>query len=142
MSSECSNVSSEINACLSRVAQSVNTVSDIAMADLDDFGKFQTDSAYVADFTAKMEQVLMNASSNTEGAVCSYLRYNPDFTEPTSGLFMTRNSTEEPFQSVTPTDFSVYDKTDMEHVGWYYTPVNNGAATWMSPYYNANVGIY
>ncbi len=142
MSSECSNVSSEINACLSRVAQSVNTVSDIAMADLDDFGKFQTDSAYVANFTAKMEQVLMNASSNTEGAVCSYLRYNPDFTEPTSGLFMTRNSTEEPFQSVTPTDFSVYDKTDTEHVGWYYTPVNNGAATWMSPYYNANVGIY
>lgn len=142
MISECGNVTSEINASLSRVAQSVDTVSDIAMADLDDFSKFQTDSAYVSEYTAKMEQVLLNASSNTEGAVCAYLRYNPDFTEPTSGLFMTRNSTEEAFQSVTPTDFSVYDKSDIEHVGWYYTPVNNGEATWMSPYYNANVGIY
>lgn len=140
--SECDNVSSEINACLSRVEQSVNTVSDIALADLDDFSKFQTDTAYVTEFTGKMEQVLMNASSNTEGAVCAYLRYNPDFTEPTSGLFLTRNSTAEAFQSVTPTDFSVYDKSDVEHVGWYYTPVNNGSAIWMSPYYNANVGIY
>lgn len=142
MISECDNVTAEINSCLSRVAQSVDTVCDIAMADLDDFSKFQTDGSYVTEFTGKMEQVLLNASANTEGAVCSYLRYNPDFTEPTSGLFLTRSSTDEAFQSVTPTDFSVYDKSDIEHVGWYYTPVNNGEATWMSPYYNANVGIY
>ena len=36
----------------------------------------------------------------------------------------------------------MYDKSDVSHVGWYYTPVNNGAPMWMSPYYNDNVGIY
>lgn len=142
MSAECSNVSADINAYLSSVEQSVNTLSDVAMADLDDFSAFQTSGAYVEEYTGKLYEMLLNSSSNTDGVVCSYIRFNPDFTEPTSGLFMTRNNTSEPFQSVTPTDFSIYDKSDIAHVGWYYTPVNNGKPTWMAPYLNENVGIY
>ena len=142
MHEECDNTAADINAYLSRVEQSVDTVSDITMNELTDFSSFQTSSEYVTTLTGELEQSLYSAASNTDGAICAYIRYNPDFTEPTSGLFMTRNSTAEEFQSVTPTDFSVYDKTDISHVGWYYTPVNNGAPTWMVPYYNDNVGIY
>lgn len=142
MHEECDNTAADINAYLSRVEQSVDTVSDITMNELTDFSSFQTSSEYVTTLTGELEQSLYSAASNTDGAICAYIRYNPDFTEPTSGLFMTRNSTAEEFQSVTPTDFSVYDKTDISHVGWYYTPVNNGAPTWMAPYYNDNVGIY
>ena len=142
MTAECNNIAADIDAYLGNVELSVDTLSDIALNSIGDFSKFKTDPTYVSDYTAKMEQTLMSSASNTNGAVCAYLRYNPDFTEPTSGLFMTRNSTSEPFQSVTPTDFSIYDKTDIAHVGWYYTPVNNGKATWMSPYLNENVGIY
>ena len=142
MHEECDNTAADINAYLSRVEQSVDTVSDITMNELTDFSSFQTSSEYVTTLTGELEQSLYSAASNTDGAICAYIRYNPDFTEPTSGLFMTRNSTAEDFQSVTPTDFSVYDKTDISHVGWYYTPVNNGVPTWMAPYYNDNVGIY
>lgn len=142
MHEECDNTAADINAYLSRVEQSVDTVSDITMNELTDFSSFQTSSEYVTTLTGELEQSLYSAASNTDGAICAYIRYNPDFTEPTSGLFMTRNSTAEEFQSVTPTDFSVYDKTDISHVGWYYTPVNNGEPTWMAPYYNDNVGIY
>lgn len=142
MNEECDNKATDINAYLSRVEQSVDTVSALTMNDLDDFSAFQTSTEYVTEFTGKLEQALFTAASNTDGAICAYIRYNPDFTEPTSGLFMTRNSTEEQFQSVTPTDFSTYDKSDISHVGWYYTPVNNGKPTWMSPYYNDNVDIY
>lgn len=142
MQEECDRTASDINSYLNRVEQSVKTVADLTMTSLDDFSKFQSSGEYVTELTGKLEDALYSASSNTAGAICSYIRYNPDFTEPTSGLFMTRNSTEEDFQSVTPTDFSVYDKSDVSHVGWYYTPVNNGAPMWMSPYYNDNVGIY
>lgn len=142
MTAECQNIAADIDAYLGNVELSVNSVSDIALSSINDFSKFRSDSGYVSDYTDKMEPILMNSASNTEGAVCAYLRYNPDFTEPTSGLFLTRNNTTDPFQSVTPTDFSIYDKTDIAHVGWYYTPVNNGKATWMSPYLNENVGIY
>ena len=137
-----SSISSDINSYLSKIEQSVDTLAETAMSDLDDFEAFKTDSAYVDAYTDKLEQLLLSSAGNTDGAICAYIRYNPDFTEPTSGLFMTRNSTDEAFQSVTPTDFSTYDKTDIAHVGWYYTPVNNGGPTWMNPYLNENVGIY
>ena len=137
-----SSISSDINSYLSKIEQSVDTLAEVAMADLDDFSSFQTSSAYVNEYTDAIEPLLLSAASNTDGAICAYIRYNPDFTEPTSGLFMTRNSTDEAFQSVTPTDFSTFDKTDIAHVGWYYTPVNNGEPTWMNPYLNENVGIY
>jgi len=137
-----SSISSDINAYLSKIEQSVDTVAEVAQSNLDDFNKFKTDKKYVTEYTNDIEHILFSAAGNTDGAICAYIRYNPDFTEPTSGLFLTRNSTSEPFQSVTPTDFSTFDKTDIAHVGWYYTPVNNGGPTWMNPYLNENVGIY
>ncbi len=137
-----SGISSDINAYLDMIEQSVDTLAEVAVTNLDDFNSFKTSSAYVNEYTDSIEPLLLSSASNTDGAICAYIRYNPDFTEPTSGLFFTRNSTEEAFQSVTPTDFSTFDKTDLAHVGWYYTPVNNGKPTWMNPYLNENVGIY
>ena len=137
-----SGISSDINAYLDMIEQSVDTLAEVAVTNLDDFNSFKTSSAYVNEYTDSIESLLLSSASNTDGAICAYIRYNPDFTEPTSGLFLTRNSTEEAFQSVTPTDFSTFDKTDLTHVGWYYTPVNNGKPTWMNPYLNENVGIY
>lgn len=135
-------VSSELDSSFEKIAVAVDSLADVALGDLTDLNKFKTDSAYVQSFSDSIEQSLISFATQTEGAICAYIRYNPDFTEPTSGLFLTRNTTDEAFQSVTPTDFSIYDKTDMAHVGWYYTPVNNGKPTWMSPYLNENVGIY
>lgn len=142
MQEECLRTSSDINSYLSRVEQSVDTLSDIALSTLDDFTQFQTSADYVTEYTEKLIQPITSVAENTDGAISAYIRYNPDFTDPTSGFFLLRNGTDEPFQSVIPTDFSVYEKTDLAHVGWYYTPVNNGAPMWMSPYLNENVGIY
>lgn len=142
LSSACEQSATEINSYLDTVEQAVNTAADYATTSVGDFSKFKTDSEYVAEFTKNYEKYFMTTASHTSGAIAAYIRYNPDFTEPTSGLFLTRNSTSEAFQSVTPTDFSVYDKSDTAHVGWYYTPVNNGAPLWMAPYLNENIGVY
>ena len=142
MASTGDNVSEKINAYIGKIELSVDTMADIAMENLDDFNAFQTDNKYVQSYTDAFLPTLTKFATHTDGAISAYIRYNPDFTEPTSGIFLLRNSTEEDFQSVTPTDFSIYDKTDLAHVGWYYTPVNNGKPTWMNPYLNENVGIY
>ena len=81
-------------------------------------------------------------SEHTDGAVTSYIRFNPEYSNPTSGCFLTRDSLSDPFTSVTPTDFSMYDPSDLEHVGWYYIPVQNGAPIWMDPYLNSNINVY
>lgn len=142
LTSVCGNRSSEIDSYLKTIEQSVNTIADYTLENIGDINKFKTSNEYVSDFTDHIEPYLMAATKHTEGVVTAYVRYNPDFTEPTSGLFLTKNSSSGSFDSVTPTDFSVYDKSDMAHVGWYYTPVNNGAPMWMSPYLNENVNVY
>ncbi|MGN0131233.1 MAG: methyl-accepting chemotaxis protein [Lachnospiraceae bacterium] len=137
----CENTSTEINALISRVEQSVDTLSDIAMDQMD-FSQFQNNDPYVTEYTDHLLSDFLKFSEHTDGAICSYIRYNPDFTNPTSGIFLTRSDTKSDFESVTPTDFSMYDKDDLAHVGWYYIPVANKAPIWMDPYLNENINVY
>ncbi|MBQ3601984.1 MAG: methyl-accepting chemotaxis protein [Lachnospiraceae bacterium] len=137
----CSDTGGEINALISRIEQSVGTLSDIAMERLD-FSKFQNNSAYVEEYTNGLLNDFVTFAEHTEGAITAYIRYNPDFTEPTSGIFLTRNDTESNFESVVPTDFSMYEPDDLAHVGWYYIPVANKAPIWMDPYLNENINVY
>ncbi len=137
----CANVGSEINAMISRVEQSVNMLSDIALERMD-FSKLQSSDVYVTEYTDSLMDTFLKFAEHTEGSICAYIRYNPDFTEPTSGIFYTRPDAGSPFESVTPTDFSMYEKDDLAHVGWYYIPVENKAPLWMDPYLNENIDKY
>lgn len=135
------NTGEDINALISRIEQSVDTLSDVAMERLD-FNKFKTDGAYVEEYTDGLLNDFVTFAEHTEGAITAYIRYNPEFTEPTSGIFLTRNDTESAFESVVPTDFSMYEPDDLAHVGWYYIPVANKAPIWMDPYLNENINVY
>lgn len=137
----CENTGEEINALISRIEQSVDTLTDIAMKQLE-FSNFKNNNEYVTNYTNGILEDFITFAEHTDGAITAYIRYNPEFTEPTSGIFLTRNDTESAFDSVTPTDFSMYDPSDAAHVGWYYIPVANKAPLWMDPYLNANINVY
>lgn len=141
MSMQCKNSSQEIDTTLTQVAQSVDTLAEIAVQSLD-LNKFRTDADYVETYTKALEPVALEFANNTEGALTYYIRYNPEFTDPTSGIFATRETADSEFELLTPTDFSMYDPSDLEHVGWYYIPVQNGGPTWMDPYLNSNINVY
>lgn len=136
------NFGNELNLQFEMISRSVDTMADICMQQLTDFHKFQTSEAYVEDYTESVMSVLLQSAENTPGVLTCYIRYNPDFTDPTSGIFLTRDNTDSPFESVPPTDFSIYDPDDAAHVGWYYIPVKYGAPLWMSPYRNENINVY
>lgn len=137
----CNNAAADINALISRIEQSVNTLSDIAMRELD-FSQMPNNDEYVEEYTAELMSTFETFAENTDGAITAYIRYNPDFTDPTSGIFLSRQSVDDPFDSIEPTDFTMYEKDDLTHVGWYYIPVENGASLWMDPYLNENINIY
>lgn len=124
-----------------RIEQSVDTLTEIAVSQLGDFDRFQNDAQYVEEYTKSIENIVLQFAEKTDGALTAYVRYNPDFTPPTSGIFMTRDSIDAGFESVEPTDFSTYEKDDLEHVGWYYIPVENKKPTWMNPYVNQNINV-
>lgn len=141
MELRCENTSLEINALLSRISQSVTTLSDYLTSELTDISQFRSNPEYVTAYTNKIEATVFNAAKNTEGALTAYVRFNPEFTAPTSGLFCSRSSANSDFEKLVPTDFSSYDPSDTAHVGWYYVPVQNGKPTWMAPYVNENLGV-
>lgn len=131
-----------LNEQMGMVEQAVNTAYRLALQELTDVKAFQTSKPYVDGFTAAMEPLLYEIGDSTAGALTVYLRYNPKFTEPDSGIFYSRSSDGEKFAALTPTDFSMYAPDDVEHVGWYYIPVQNGKPTWMAPYQNSNINVY
>lgn len=135
-------LANQIDAKLMQVSKSVDTLAGVCLSELQDFDKFQTSESYVNTYTESLNNVLLESAKNTKGAMTCYIRYNPEFTNPTSGIFLTRENEESDFDSVEPTDFTMYEPTDLEHVGWYYTPVNNGKPTWMDPYMNENINVY
>ena len=142
MNDVCHNATADFNAALSRIEQAVNTMAFYIDNNLDDFEKFKTSREYVDEFTEGLQPLLRAAARNTDSIVCAYVRYNPEFTDPESGAFLSRSNLSAPFEELVPTDFSMYDPSDLEHVGWYYIPVKNGKPTWMDPYLNSNINVY
>ena len=97
------------------------------------------DQDYFKDYEKKMNEVVISSTKDIQGLVASYIRYDPFLTHGTSGTFFTDVDGDGKPEPVTPTDLSAYDPSDMEHVGWFYTPLKNKKATWMEPYFNANI---
>lgn len=131
----------EINSTIQKIEQSVDTLSEVAMSNFD-YDSFRQSRDYADTYTETVQQAVLDFANHTNGAVTVYLRYNPNYSNPTSGIFAQRQSLDSDLQCLTPTDFSMYDESDVEHVGWYYLPVQAKEAIWMSPYMNENVNIY
>ena len=131
----------EINSTIQKIEQSVDTLSEVAMSNFD-YDWFRQSKDYADTYTETVQQAVLDFANHTNGAVTAYLRYNPDYSNPTSGVFAQRQSVDSELQCLTPTDFSMYDESDVEHVGWYYLPVQAKTAIWMSPYMNENINIY
>ena len=121
----------DIDNLLSQVEVAVNTLADVTKNQIQDVDKFKSSSSYVDSCTEALETTALQCANNTKGAMTYYIRYNPEFTEATSGIFASKESENADFKSLTPTDFSSFDKDDAEHVGWYYIP-----------YLNSNVNVY
>ncbi len=138
----CENQSENLNKVLERIEQSVDTVYAIAMAELTDIKAFKEDKSYVDAYTDSMYEVLLQAAEFTNEALTAYIRYDPAYGGSDSGLYLTRNNTQEAFVKGDLVDISQYDENDTEHVAWFYIPTKEEGANWLLPYYNANVGSY
>lgn len=138
----CQERKEELNNKIINIEQSVKTLSNIALDELDDVERFKTDQAYVKEYEGRIEEIAKKFGENTEGAMTFYMRFNPEFSEPTSGLFYTRSSMDDDFEKLTPTDFSKFDENDIEHVGWYYIPIKAKKEIWLDPYINSNINLY
>lgn len=137
----CNTKASELNALFSEIELSTETLRAYTVSQLESVERLKTDAAYVDTYTNGLLDIVVNAAKNTKGAMAVYVRFNPEFTNPQSGLFCSRRDKEGEFEVKTPTDLSLYDSSDIEHVGWFYIPVSNHKGTWIAPYYNKNIDV-
>ena len=138
----CENESAKINDSLRGMEKSVKIMESYLM----DFFPNDVD---IYDHTlqekviASAEQMFVDVANltDTEGTVSYYFRFDPEISDGTSGLFYSKTSVDSEFISFEPTDISLYEKGDTEHVGWFWEPYEAGKPVWMKPYHNLNNNI-
>lgn len=81
----------EINSVIQKIQQSVDTLSEVAMSSFD-YDAFVKDKAYADTYTKSVQKSVLDFANHTNGAVTVYLRYNPKYSNPTSGVFAQRPS--------------------------------------------------
>ncbi len=139
---QCQKEAHTINEMLNNVSKSVNQLVSYAQSEMGDSDRLWSDPDYMDAYTKKVQTVAVSAAENTNGAIAVYFRFNKEYTSPTAGMFMMRESRDGRFVEMPITDLSQYDEDDVKHVGWYYAPINAGGPVWMDPYENLNLGIY
>lgn len=138
----CDYEAQRIDAVLSSIQQSVDLEAAYALELLSSTDRFFSDETYRKEYDEQIERLCVNVANETNGVVAFYFRHNADEIDTTDGFLYVRGESGDKFDELPPTDISLYDPDDDEHVGWYYIPLRNGAPTWMEPYHNENLGIY
>ena len=100
-----------------------------------------SDAVKQEDILQHADEMFIDVASNTDGALAYYFRVAPELSHNTFGLFYSKVKGQDGFVRFEPTDLSLYDKSDIEHVGWYWQPYEAGEPVWMLPYYNKNNDI-
>ena len=139
MESSAVQMGSAVDTILSEIETRIGVI-ELAVTDIPDQNRIQAkDLDYFKSFEGNMNNLLVDGTKNIPGLVASYVRYDPALTYGTSGTFYTDTDGDGKLEAVTPTDLAAYEPSDTEHVGWFYTPLANKKATWMEPYFNANI---
>ena len=81
----------------------------------------------------------ISSLSNTKSV---FVRFNPDITHSSEGVYLVRNPSNGMFENHATTNIKQYSPSDVEHVGWYYKPIMTGNPIWLPPYYNKNINAY
>lgn len=160
----CDDNSKSLNEFLLSVEQSVGMVARFAAEDIssielvrggvvgtDGFGVYdpekQPDDAlrrkledYLSEHIQHVLTVFRSTANHTHGAYSYYYRLSPELAPHAMGVWYGRKNDEGRFSMLALTDLAGYSQDDVTHVGWYYVPLTRGAQTWLSPYYNENLG--
>ena len=138
----CGESAQELDEWFVRVEQSVETLAKYALKNLESIERLSADKEYLEEYVQELKALALMLADETDGAVSVYIRFNPDLTTPLSGVFWVEQDKAVGFREFPMTDLAAYDPDDMQHVGWYYVPVQAGHAVWVGPYLNENMGLF
>lgn len=134
----CSEKRQAIDEKLLNIEQSVHTIYHFAVEQLYETDNLWQDEELFLEHISRIGALMETAAQYTDSAVSVYYRLNSDIKGAKQGVWLVQNENGD-FAEHEVTDISLYDRDDIEHVGWYYIPIANGKETWINPYYNQNM---
>ena len=136
----CEKDASQINDIFGDMEKSVHIMESYVLGLINSKAEIE-DAKKQAEILERSDEMFVDVAKNTDGAVAYYFRLAPELSHSTFGIFYSKVKEKEEFVCFEPTDISLYDKSDTEHVGWYWQPLEAGKPVWMLPYYNKNNDI-
>lgn len=137
----CENEGAQIDSIFSDMEKSVKVMESYVM-DFFTEGVDVRDRQFQAKVVEGADRMFADIAKHASDAVCYYFRFDPAISDSKSGFFYSREGLGRKYDRLEPTDLSLYDKDDTEHVGWFWQPYESGKPVWMRPYYNQNNHIF
>lgn len=138
MNLTCQEKAEELNNTLGRIEQSSEVLAVLATNHIETFEDLQ-DESYRNTYINHMRLAAYDIAINTKGAIGIYLRLDPEIAGPMEGFYWLVDNESGELELEENTNITQYESDDIEHVGWYYEPVEAGKAVWMEPYENQNI---
>ena len=133
----CKNEAARINHSFENMEKSVRIMQNYVLSFFDSAEDIESSSRQ-SDALRFADEMFVNVAKDTDGAIAYYLRLSPEISSSTSGVFFSKMNGGDDYVRLEPTDISLYDKEDTEHVGWYWQPYEAKKPVWMAPYFNKN----
>ncbi len=137
----CNNEAAEINHIFEDMEKSV-TVMESYILDFFTDNTNPEDRDFQEKVINSTDRMFADVVKHASGAVAYYFRFDPAIADKKNGLFYSKTKDSDEYLSLEPTDISLYEKDDIEHVGWFWQPYEAGKPVWMLPYYNQNNNLY
>ncbi|MCR5651584.1 MAG: diguanylate cyclase [Lachnospiraceae bacterium] len=128
----------DIESMMNDVSRSLDNIYYITRKELEENPEKIDDPSYRQEVLDRVSDLALVEASSAESAVAVYMRFSDEVMEDPAG-FLYRRNIEGNFEKVTLTDISMYDKNDLNHVGWYYIPQRSKSPVWIGPYRNENL---
>ena len=136
----CENEGAQINNIFDDMEKSVKIMESYVMELLAEAPSVENQN-FQQNVINSAEQMFADVVKHTSGVVAYYFRFDPTISNSKMGLFYSKTK-DNKYVSLEPTDISLYEKEDTEHVGWFWQPYEAGKPVWMLPYYNQNNNVY
>ena len=137
----CDNEGAQINNLFEDMEKSVKVMESYIMDFFTEEVQIE-DQDFQENVINSVDRMFADVAKHASGAVAYYFRFDPAFSDSKMGLFYSKTKGNNQYVSLEPTDITLYEKNDIEHVGWFWQPYEAGEPVWMSPYYNQNNNIY
>lgn len=137
----CDNEGAQINNIFDDMEKSVKVMESYVMDFFTEEARVENQS-FQEMVVNSTNQMFADVAKHASGAVAYYFRFDPAISNSKTGFFYSKTKENSKYVSLEPTDISLYEKEDTEHVGWFWQPYEAGKPVWMLPYYNQNNNIY